>query len=139
MNSHRRLTRLGILTGLVAFFAAGCGSDEDRAISAAEDFFGALADVDAARACELNLGSDGNPLDNDHVDWQACVTGVETWANSVAIPVDSELPTVSFESVEITGETAHVSETVPAEYGFAYAYDLRLVDGSWYVDGAWYL
>jgi hypothetical protein len=144
MTRPARRSRLPLLfasTAAMVAGLAGCGetSDEDQAISAAENFFAALADVDAAQACELNLGDDGQPLDEEHSDWQACLTAVDTWANSVAIPVGEELPEVTFESAEIDGETAHIPGSVPAEYGFVHAFDLRKVEGDWYVDGAWYL
>ncbi|NDL55961.1 hypothetical protein [Phytoactinopolyspora mesophila] len=141
MPRTTRLPHLAALAAVALIGLASCseGSDEDQAIGVAEDFFAALADVDAAEACELNLGDDGQPLDEDHHSWDVCLNAVETWANSVAIPVDEELPEVTFETAEIDGETAHIPDSAPAMYGFPYAFDLRNVDGDWYINGDWYL
>ncbi|WP_129662587.1 hypothetical protein [Phytoactinopolyspora endophytica] len=117
---------------------AACSSDEDKAAGAAEDFFAALKEVDAEWACELNLGADGGPLSEEHDDWQSCLDGVDRWASNTVMPADGELPDVSFDSAEIDGDTARVSES-PAEYSFMYPFGLTKVDGDWYVDGTWYL
>ncbi|WP_166350278.1 hypothetical protein [Phytoactinopolyspora limicola] len=140
MPRARHLTTIAIAAAALTMSGCGGGSDEDRAVSAAEDFFAALAEVDAESACELNLGGDDHPLDDDHPDWDTCLTAVDTWANSVAIPVDEELPEVTFDSAEVdtSTDTASVDGDVPAMYGFPYSFDLRKVDGDWYIDGDWY-
>lgn len=122
-----------------ALALSGCSSDEDDAISTAEDFFGALADVDAEKACKLNLGADGEALSEEHADWDSCLNGVDTWASNTVMPAGGELPTVSFDTVEIDGDTARVSESAPAEFGFVHPFGLEKFDGHWYVDGQWYL
>ncbi|NEE01410.1 hypothetical protein [Phytoactinopolyspora halotolerans] len=136
-----RHVRRAVLAGIpaLALTLAGCGgSDEDRAAGTAEDFFAALAEVDAEKACELNLGSDGQPLSEEHADWQSCLTGVDTWAGNTVMPADGELPEVSFDSVEIDGDTARLADSPPSEFSFMHAIDLRKVDEDWYIDGSWY-
>lgn len=134
-----RLT-LTVAVGLAWTLAACSGEgDEDKAIGAAEGFFAALADVDPMAACELNIGADGRPLDEEHPDWEQCQAGFAMWADQAVMPAGGEIPVASFDTVEVTGDTAHISEHPPDEFQFIYTFDLKKVGDDWYIDGSWYL